>query len=64
MDRMKIEKGMFLTSGPPANGAHLTKVHTSRTVEETDEKFEEAERLQEILARTKKAIEALKTRPN
>jgi hypothetical protein len=65
IDRTKITKGMHMTSGPPADLA-LTKVFVANvppTIEETDEKFDEAGRLQELLAKTKKAIDALKTKP-
>jgi hypothetical protein len=65
IDRTKIEKGMFLTSGPPVSGAHLTKVYAANaepTIDETDEKFDEAARLQALLAKTKAAIDALKSR--
>jgi hypothetical protein len=38
----------------------LTKVHAAQSVEEIDEKFDEAARLQAILAKTKAAIDGLK----
>ena len=62
MDRAKIEKGMFLTSGPPAD-LTLTKVFVTQSVEETDEKFDEAARLHDLLDKTKRAIAALKGKP-
>jgi hypothetical protein len=66
MDKTLIKAGMFLTSGPPAD-RQLTKVDAGvkppPTIDETDEKFDEAARLQAILAKTKAAIEALKSKP-
>ena len=66
MDRKMVKAGDFLIGGPPVNPV-LTKVliaNSEPTLEETDERFDEAARLQEILARTKKAIDALKSKPN
>jgi hypothetical protein len=37
-------------------------VHTTQNVDETDERFDEAARWQEILAQTKKALDTLKAR--
>jgi hypothetical protein len=62
MDRKIVKAGDFLTSGPPIDRPMMTKVHTTQNVEETDERFDEAARWQEILAQTKKALDALKTR--
>jgi hypothetical protein len=62
MDREKIEKGMFLTSGATANPT-LTKVFTCTSVEEIeaiDKRFLDAEKLAEAIALTKKALEALR----
>jgi hypothetical protein len=62
MDRSQIKAGVFLTSGPPAD-RWLTKVHVVKpTIDESDERFDEAERLQALLAKTKAAIDALKGR--
>jgi hypothetical protein len=58
-DPTTIHKGMFLTSTPV--NPTLTKVHTAHSVEELDERFDEAARLQALLAKTKAAIEALKS---
>jgi hypothetical protein len=61
-----LKAGDFLTSGPPANPV-LTKVYVANAepaIDETDEKFDEAARLQAILGKTKAAIEALKGRKN
>ena len=57
-----LQVGRFLISGPPADGALITKVflaNAAPTVEETDRRFEDLEKLQELMARTKRAIEAL-----
>jgi hypothetical protein len=62
IDRTQIKAGDFLVGGPPADAPYLTKVHTTQNVEETDERFDEAARWQEILAQTKKALDALKSR--
>jgi hypothetical protein len=65
IDRTKITKGMFMTGGPPAD-LTLTKVFAVKSVEDleaVDREFNEAERLHEALAKTKKAIEALRN-PN
>ena len=62
-DRTMVKAGDFLTGGPPVAGAQLTKVHVANaapTIDETDEKFDEAARLHEILEKTKAALDALK----
>jgi hypothetical protein len=64
-DRTMVKVGDFITGGPPASGQALTKVYAANaqpTIDETDEKFDEADRLQAVLEKTRKAIEALKTK--
>lgn len=62
VERTQIKAGMFLTSGPPATGDMVTKVLAVKSLEEIDEKFDEAARMQAMLEKTRAAIAALKSK--
>ena len=66
IERKMVKAGDFITSGPPAD-LTLTKVFAVNSVEDleaVDKEFDAAARLQEAMAKTKAAIEALKSKPN
>ena len=67
IDKTTIRKGMFMTGGPPATGAQLTKVFIAESAEDleaADREFERLSRLNEALEQTRKALAALKSKPN
>jgi hypothetical protein len=67
VDRKMVKAGDFLTSGPPAVGQSLTKVFAVKSVEDieaADREFDRVSKLTQAIEQTRKAIEALKSKPN
>ena len=65
MDRKMVKVGDFLVSGPPAQEQSLTKVfacESGEDLEAADREFDRVSKLNEALAMTKRALEALKSK--
>ena len=60
IDRTQIKAGMFLTSGPPAQGQSLTKVFVCETAEDIEAADRHFDQMAKAIELTKKALEALR----
>jgi hypothetical protein len=60
MDRKMVQKGDFLTSGPPAAGQSLTKVFVCESVADFEAADRHFEQVQKAIELTRKALETLK----